>query len=394
MSQGGDLPPLGLYLHVPYCVRKCPYCDFHSTVQSHIPEQGYLAAVERELHFWRGRLTHDDRPLQSLFLGGGTPSLLEGRTVQHLLQTVRSLWPLAAGCEITLESNPESCTPAKVDQWLAAGINRLSLGIQAFNQDRLIILERPHTLDEARQAIRSSRQGGFNNLNLDLIFATPGQTLAGWQRELEEAMDWQPEHLSCYGLSLEGGTPFERQHRQGLFSLLDEEQELALFETTRQILSKGGWQPYEISNYAKPGRACRHNLNYWRLGDYLGIGPSAHGCLTQRHSEPGAARTLTRTVNQSDNYLEKQQNSGCCLHSETRCTQAEAATDALLMGLRLQEGMNRETYQRVSGHDLLEQRPKGIENCLEAGLIRVEPERITLTQKGVPLTDAVLSQLL
>lgn len=387
------LPPLSLYIHVPYCVQKCPYCDFHSTVQTNIPEAAYLATVKRELSFWRQKLREDERPLDSIFFGGGTPSLLQSTTIAQLLQQVKNLWPLHNQCEITLESNPESCTSSKIEQWLTHGVNRISLGIQAFNQERLSTLGRPHNIEEARQAIRLSRQGGFSNINLDLIFATPGQTIEGWQAELAEAMEWQPQHLSCYGLTIEEGTPFARLRRQGEFSPINEEDELAIFSTTGQTLATGGWNRYEISNFTQPGKACRHNLNYWQSADYIGVGPAAHGRLTQTNPET-AKPSRYRTVNHTAGYMEKQAENGSSLLEESLCSTQEAGAECLIMGLRLEEGMNRETYRRLSGQDLVVQKAQEIKTCQGAGLITVTAERITLSKKAVPIADSVIAQLL
>jgi oxygen-independent coproporphyrinogen III oxidase len=393
---GGNLPPLALYIHVPYCVRKCPYCDFHSTVEQTVPEPAYLLAIQRELTFWRQYLNDDSRPIHSIFFGGGTPSLLQGETIGQILKQVKNLWPLQPQCEISLEANPESCHPDKIAQWLSHGINRLSLGIQSFNQERLTSLERPHNLTEARQAIQLSRQGGVTNINLDLIFATADQTTKQWQDELAEAMAWQPQHLSCYGLSIEEGTAFARRQQQGKLATLPEEKELALFSLTRQTLAKGGWQEYEISNFCQPNYACQHNLNYWRSGDYIGVGPAAHGRLSQIITEKNSPASLKicRTSNQAGAYLEKQATDGSALHTEKICSNEEAGIECLLMGLRLKEGVSREMYKKIRGYDVVERHHQEIKTCQEAGLLIVEPKRVLLTKKGTPLLDAILARLL
>jgi oxygen-independent coproporphyrinogen III oxidase len=380
------LPPLSIYIHVPFCVKKCPYCDFHSTVEKKIPEDGYLAAIKGELAFWRQNLYNDTRPLHSIFFGGGTPSLLEGETIGQILFEISKLWQLSPHCEITLESNPESCHPQKIEQWLSGGVNRLSIGIQAFSQKRLNDLGRPHNLAQARQAIKHSRQGGFTNINLDLIFATPSQSIIEWHDELAEAMSWKPQHLSCYGLTIEQNTPFAKLQQQGKILNLSEDDELALFTTTRQTLESGGWQGYEISNFAQPDRECQHNLNYWQSGDYIGMGPSAHGRLTTIDKN---IMTVERTINKAAGYKD-----GSWLEERRLCSTTESGNDCLVMGLRLNVGMSRKTYEYLSGSDLVTQQPEEVKKLQNAGLLIVTKEKIALTNKGMLLSDAVLEKLL
>ncbi|MBF0380375.1 MAG: radical SAM family heme chaperone HemW [Magnetococcales bacterium] len=391
MSTAPKLPPLSLYIHVPFCVKKCPYCDFHSTVEKQIPEDGYLATIKNELVHWRHKLCNDNRPLHSIFFGGGTPSILTGETIIQLLKEIRQLWQLTPQCEITLESNPESCHPQKIEQWLLAGVNRLSIGIQAFNQQRLDNLGRPHSLVEASKAIEYSQQGGFSNLNLDLIFATPSQTTAGWQDELAQAMSCQPKHLSCYSLTIEKETPFATLQQQGKITELSEDEQLELFTTTRQILESGGWHGYEISNFAKPGWECQHNINYWQSSDYIGVGPSAHGRLSQIDNN---MITVARYVNRTRDYLEKQSSDGSSFSEERICSKRESGNDCLIMGLRLNEGMSRKTYRYLRGIDLVEQQPKAINELQKAGLLTVTKEKIALTNKGLLLSDGVIEKLI
>jgi oxygen-independent coproporphyrinogen III oxidase len=391
MSSSQLLPPLSLYIHVPFCVKKCPYCDFHSTVEKKIPQEGYLAAIKGELAFWRQKLCNDNRPLHSIFFGGGTPSLLEGEAIGKILFEISKLWQLSPQCEITIESNPESCHPQKIEKWLGAGVNRLSIGIQAFNQKRLNTLGRPHNLADARQAIKNSRKGGFTNINLDLIFATPSQSIKDWQEELAEAISWQPQHLSCYGLTIEKNTPFAKLQKQGKILNLSEDDELALFTTTQQTLESAGWQGYEISNFAQPGRECLHNLNYWRSGDYIGVGPSAHGRLTVIDND---IIKVERTINKTVGYIESQEKDGSWLEESTTCSTTESGNDCLVMGLRLHEGMCRKTYEILSGSDLVIQQPQTVKELQKAGLLTVTQDKISLTNKGLLLSDAILEKLL
>ncbi|MBF0195021.1 MAG: radical SAM family heme chaperone HemW [Magnetococcales bacterium] len=391
MSTTPILPPLSLYIHVPFCVKKCPYCDFHSTVDKKIPEKEYLEAIKNELAFWRYKLGADNRHLHSIFFGGGTPSILAGETIRQILYETKQLWQLSPKCEITIESNPESCHPQKIEQWLESGVNRLSIGIQAFSQNRLNYLGRPHNLVEARQAIKYSRNGGFTNINLDLIFATPSQSLNEWQKELSEAISWQPQHLSCYNLTIEKNTLFAKLQQQGKILNLCEEDELTLFATTQQTLESAGWQGYEISNFALPNHECQHNLNYWKSGDYIGVGPSAHGRLTKIENNN---IIVERTINKTADYIKSQKLDGSFLEESNINSKIESGNDCLVMGLRLYKGMCRKTYESLSGSDLLTQKPETLKELQSAGLLTVTKEKILLTNKGMLLSDAILEKLL
>ncbi len=383
-------PPLSLYLHIPFCAAKCPYCDFASTTVTQPPEADYLRAVSRELAWYRQTLNNDPRPLRSLFFGGGTPSLVRGETIAALVRCIRHHWPLSDDCEITLEANPESVSADKIEKWQACGINRLSLGIQAFDERRLSQLGRIHTLEAARRAIRLVRRGGCQRLNLDLIHSTPGQTVEQWRRELHEAVSWEPDHLSCYQLTLEPGTPLhDREYRPK--NRTDEERDLLFWRQTRRILAEQGFEAYEISNFSRPQRPCRHNLDIWRFGDYLGIGAAAHGKLTDGS---GAVR---RTVNAGHhqtycrNWTEAGKNGGARVH---RLSRREAGQECWMMGLRLKEGMRRDTYRHLTGRDPLEERRPLIDTLRSDGLLTVGPDHIALTEAGTPLADSVLARIL
>ncbi|MEO5350876.1 MAG: radical SAM family heme chaperone HemW [Magnetococcus sp. YQC-3] len=386
------LPPLTLYLHTPFCRRKCPYCDFRSSAVNTAPEQRYLAAVKQELQMRRRQLSGDTRPLQAIFLGGGTPSLLASATIAGYLEAIVALWPLVPDCEITLEANPESATLEKMRDWRQMGISRLSLGVQALAADRLRFLERPHDLERARSAIRHAQQVGFPALSLDLIYATPGQTPLAWETELTEAMAWAPEHLSCYQLTIEPGTPFFARNRSGDWPAMGEEMEARLFQQTRSQLAAGGWMAYETSNFAQPGFACRHNRNYWSFGDYLGIGAAAHG----KRTDPEGKIWRSRNPDAAEAYMARMEQ-GASLASmleEQLVTAAEAGREALLMGLRHDAGVNLPLYRQLSGEDLLQRHALRIAHWQEAGFVRLEQEQLRLTEQGAPLLDAILLELI
>ncbi|MBF0125264.1 MAG: radical SAM family heme chaperone HemW [Magnetococcales bacterium] len=373
---------LSLYLHIPYCRSKCPYCDFYSeAVTTPVDIATYVDALLVELTVWRAYMVDDPRPLSSIFIGGGTPSLLPVSAVERLLAAVSELWPWQADCEITLEANPESVCHDTLSGYRQAGINRLSLGIQSFNTERLQQLGRCHDVTTARQAVALARQVGFNQLNLDLIYATPAHTIDAWQRELEEAMAWQPEHLSCYELSAD----------QGRWALPDEEQQLIFWQLTRQTLSQHGWFPYEVSNFARPGHQCRHNNHYWDFGDYIGVGAAAHGKWSDGQGG------VYRSVNERDTgrYLGRLLgHSGDSVVTLTPISRQEAARECLIMGLRTATGLCRHRYAATSGGDLVSQRAAVVEQLVAAGLMTVTADRITLTESGLAVANAVLLALM
>jgi oxygen-independent coproporphyrinogen-3 oxidase len=272
-----DAPGFGVYVHWPFCVSKCPYCDFNSHVRSTIDETGWRDALLRDLETQARPFA--DRRVTSVFFGGGTPSLMAPATVAAVIDRIAALWPLAPDVEITLEANPNSAEVARFRDLRAAGIGRVSIGVQALDDDALRLLGRAHGGDEARRAIAAAA-AIFDRFSFDLIYARPGQGLDAWTRELGAALALAGEHLSVYQLTFEPGTRFEQLRRRGDIVPLDDETADAMFDATRAILDAHGLPAYEISNHARPGAASRHNLGYWRYEDYLGVGPGAHGRLT------------------------------------------------------------------------------------------------------------------
>jgi oxygen-independent coproporphyrinogen-3 oxidase len=388
------LPALTLYIHIPFCQQKCPYCDFRSEVMSSWPEAAYVAAVQRELQWRRQQLAADRRPLQAIFIGGGTPSLLAPRSVEALLSCVQNLWSLAPACEITLEANPESASLEKMQAWRAMGINRLSLGIQALSEERLQALQRPHDLATARLAIGHARQVAFSSLNLDLIYATPGQSMAGWQQELAEAMAWGPDHLSCYTLTVEEGTPLHSRWQQGTWSPLEEEKETQLFLHTRRQLAAGGWHSYEISNFAQAGHHCRHNCNYWAYGDYIGVGVAAHG----KWSLADGRRLRSQNRRSIASYLSFMARDARREEAhpfwQVQClTAQEVGQEILLLGLRYAAGVDRLLYRQVTGVDVVQEKQAYLQQWQEAGWIQWDEARLQLTENGLLRADGLIARL-
>jgi putative oxygen-independent coproporphyrinogen III oxidase len=373
-------PPLALYIHWPFCVSKCPYCDFNSHVRENIDQ-----------HLWRDALLKDlaheaalqpGRTLGSIFFGGGTPSLMPPATVAALIEAAHRHWPASGDIEITLEANPSSVEAARFADLAIAGVNRVSLGLQALHSEALHFLGRAHDVDEGLAAL-SVAQRHFGRVNFDLIYARPGQSEAEWEAELRRALALGTSHLSLYQLTIEPGTRFETLVREGKFQPVDPDQGALLFELTQMITSAAGLPAYEVSNHARQGEQSRHNLTYWRYGDYVGIGPGAHGrrqgLATVRHRKP-------------ENWMKAILRKGDGLESETLLSPSERAREALVMGLRLAEGIDPVALAARTGVDSLID-PAQLPMLQNEGLISQTGPRLTVTPKGMLLLDAILVSL-
>jgi putative oxygen-independent coproporphyrinogen III oxidase len=323
---------LALYIHWPFCLAKCPYCDFNSHVRERIPQARFRDALRQELAWEAGRLGR--RKLTSIFFGGGTPSLMEPDTVAALIADATRLFTRAADIEITLEANPTSVEAGKFTAFRDAGVNRVSIGIQALHDDILRRLGRQHSASQAIAALETGRKI-FPRLSFDLIYARPDQSEAAWRAELRRALDLAADHLSLYQLTIEPGTVFEAAHRRGEIVLPDDDTAATLYDATAEEAARFGLLPYEVSNYARPGAESRHNLAYWRYADYAGIGPGAHGRLTL-----GGALTATRRHRAPEPWAERVERDGHGTMQQEALTTEERAREMLLMGLRLTEGID------------------------------------------------------
>jgi putative oxygen-independent coproporphyrinogen III oxidase len=378
---------LALYIHWPFCLAKCPYCDFNSHVRDAIPQARFAAALRRELAWEAARL--GPRRLSSIFFGGGTPSLMAPDTVAALIGDACALFEPAADLEITLEANPTSVELAKLSAFRDAGVNRLSLGVQALDDVALGRLGRQHNAGQALAALEHAR-AVFPRLSFDLIYARPGQTLAAWRVELRRALALAADHLSLYQLTIEPGTAYEGLHRRGEIVLPDEDLATALYDATAEEAAKSGLLAYEISNYAKPGAESRHNLAYWRYADYAGIGPGAHGRVTIA----GALRA-TRRHRAPEPWAERVERDGHGSTAEEIVPPGDRAREALLMGLRLAEGVDLAWFSARTGLSLEDAVDGGIlEACVDAGYLVATPERLTATCEGRRRLDALLPRLL
>ncbi len=376
--------PFGVYVHWPFCLSKCPYCDFNSHVRhSTIDESRFVRAFAAEIAATAARAP--DQIVSTIFFGGGTPSLMQPQTVAAIIDAIAKTWPVAADAEITLEANPSSVEAARFRGYRAAGINRVSIGVQALEDAALKELGRLHSAQEALDAVAVARSV-FDRTSFDLIYARPGQTVAGWSGELRRALAQAGEHLSLYQLTIEDGTPFKALHAAGKLAIPDEERARALYDATQAICADAGLPAYEISNHARPGGECRHNLIYWRAHEYAGIGPGAHGRL-----DVDGGRHATATEKRPEQWLMRVESLGHGVISEEALTQEEAADEFLLMGLRLAEGIDPARYARLAGRALNPRRISLLES--EGALETTAAGRLRVTMAGFPLLDAVVADL-
>lgn len=365
-----------LYFHWPFCETKCPYCDFNSHVRESIDERRWLNAYMREMDFWAEKTK--GRSLTSIFFGGGTPSLMQPSTVEALLSHARTLWPYD-DLEITLEANPSSIEAGRFAAFRQAGINRVSIGVQSLRDDVLKFLERPHSASEARKAIEIAAKH-FDRYSFDLIYGRPQQSVEDWAVELREALPLTRGHLSAYQLTIEPGTGFHTRAQRGDFIMPDDETQARFFETTVDLCAAHGLRQYEISNFAGDGQASRHNLNYWRSGDYVGIGAGAHGRVRM-----DGVRYATVDHRAPEAWLEKVETQGHGGHPFTALTEGETFEETIMMGLRLAEGI-------AAPPALLEKaRQLAGEGYLDEGAL---PAAIRPTRHGLQCVNAVTRYLL
>ncbi|WP_439547083.1 radical SAM family heme chaperone HemW [Sandarakinorhabdus sp.] len=373
---------VALYVHWPFCVTKCPYCDFNSHVRASVDQAQWQAALITDLAYEAARLP--GRRLASIFFGGGTPSLMPPATVAAIIEAAAAHWPPEGDIEITLEANPSSVEAARFAGFAAAGVNRLSLGVQALDDDALKLLGRPHDVAAALAALDVA-QAMFSRVSFDLIYDRPGMTRESWQAELARAIGFGTSHLSLYQLTIEPGTRFAALHARGQLVMPDEDASADLFALTQETTASAGIPAYEISNHARPGQQSRHNLVYWRYGDYAGIGPGAHGrregMATLRRKKPEA-------------WLASIADAGHGMESEAPLTIKERTSEALVMGLRLAEGLDAARFAARAGVALADAvKPDAVARLATQGLIEADARGLRLTAAGWPLANAVLAAI-
>jgi putative oxygen-independent coproporphyrinogen III oxidase len=375
----------GVYVHWPFCAAKCPYCDFNSHVRTAIDEDGWVDGIISELD-WVKRAQGDARPVvETIFFGGGTPSLMTGKSTGRILEKIASLWPMANDAEITLEANPASADAARFADYRAAGVNRVSLGVQALNDADLKKLGRLHDMAEAIAGLKLAMDI-FPRVSLDLIYARPDQTDAQWRAELNQALGFGTEHLSLYQLTIEPETPYALLHRNGTLKIPDDDLAAGLYETTQELTGAAGLPAYEISNHARAGAESRHNLIYWRYGDYAGVGPGAHGRLTVNDR-----RIATAAIRLPERWRDTVEKTGHGFAEMTPISTGEAAREHLLMNLRLAEGVDLAAYRARWGT-----RPDAakIAALVEQGFVTLNDDTLTATLPGRLLLNRVIEKLL
>jgi putative oxygen-independent coproporphyrinogen III oxidase len=381
------MEPLALYIHWPFCLSKCPYCDFNSHVRARMPEVRFAAALRRELDWEADRLGR--RPLASIFFGGGTPSLMQPATVAALIEDARRRFDPLPDLEITLEANPTSVEAGRLAAFRAAGVNRVSLGVQSLRADALQFLGRRHTAAEAIAALELARKL-FPRVSFDLIYARPEQGVAEWRAELRQALALAADHLSLYQLTIEPGTAFEAPYRQGALALPAADRAAELYGATAEEAARFGLLAYEISNYARPGAESRHNLAYWRYGDYAGIGPGAHGRITL-----GDRLLATRRHRAPEAWAERVERCGHGGGSDDALAPAERGREMLLMGLRLAEGIDLARFAARTGLALAAAvDAEVLAAAVAAGYLELADGRLRALPEGRLRLDALLPALL
>ena len=387
------MKPLSLYVHIPFCIAKCGYCDFNSYALETLLEKGHAAEdwarryAEALMEETKNRIEEyslEGRKVATVFFGGGTPSLFPAEETRCVLDLLAASFDLKPDCEITLEANPGAAEAERFGALREAGVNRISIGVQTFDDEALKRLDRVHTGDDAERAFRSARAAGFTNVSLDLMFGVPYQTIDMAARDIERALDLGPEHLSAYELTIEPGTAFHARQAQGeLNGLPDEDTALRMWELRDSTLAEAGYERYEISNFARPGFACRHNLNYWRRGDYLGLGAGAHSLIEGErfwnHARPDVyTRSASNPAAGSERVDEPQ----------------KAIGEALMLGLRVREGVSLGRIAQECGADPEEAFVELISELESSGLVSRENGRLRLSDKGTLLANQVLAKFL
>ncbi|WP_374378341.1 radical SAM family heme chaperone HemW [Dongia sp.] len=387
MNSISDPRGFGIYIHWPFCKAKCPYCDFNSHVRERIEEEAWRESYLKELSHFAAMVP--GRTVTSIFFGGGTPSLMQPGTAEAVIDAVARTWRIANDIEITLEANPTSVETGKLREFRAAGINRISMGIQALNDADLKFLGRQHNQAEGLKALGLAAET-FDRFTFDLIYARPGQTVAEWQAELTRALTFAADHISLYQLTIETGTVFEQSHARGDFELPSEDVQAELYELTADILGDAGMADYEISNYAKPGSESRHNLTYWRYGDYVGIGPGAHGRLTLEDR-----KMATRQHRAPERWLEMVATQGHATRQFDEVDREARIAELTMMGLRLAEGIPLARFEAESGRTFADcVDPVRVKRLTEAGFLELGDGWLKATQAGRQRLDAVLAELL
>ena len=395
LSESRNLPepsasPLHLYVHIPFCIHKCAYCDFNSHVREIPPWDDYRRALLAELTHWSRQPPFSERPIATVFFGGGTPSLAPAGLISEVLQQTDKLFGLSAEAEISMEANPGTVEAENFAAFRAAGINRLSIGVQSFNDDELHWLERIHNSQQAMDAFATARNAGFGNVSLDLMYGLPGQSLSDWLKNLDTAIAMAPEHLSCYQLTVEAHTELAKRHQQSPLSLPEDDLALEFLRSTRSRLLEADYEAYEVSNFARPGLRCRHNDGYWLYHDYIGIGAGAAG----KWDVPDGGITRYSNLRSPEAYMRSSQFGENAINSAETLARKKAAAEAVWLGLRRSDGVNQELFRRRFGQDVSAFFAKQLAPWEESRHLIITPEYIQLSDRGLGMADSIAVSVL
>jgi oxygen-independent coproporphyrinogen-3 oxidase len=377
------MDPIGLYLHIPYCLHKCGYCDFNSHNINEAEMESYVRALLMEMA--QAAKNAKDHRVNTIFFGGGTPTTLPFADLARILEACHQQFQVDPEAEITCEANPATIPQADLAQLREAGFNRLSIGVQSFDPDELKRLERVHSVDEIYLTVERARQAKFENLSLDLMFALPGQTVERWQDNLHKAIDLQPDHISAYNLTIEPDTVFYKQQSQGQLTMPPDDFQRELFEITIDTLTRAGYEHYEISNYAKPGKQSRHNLNYWVNGEYIGLGAGASSTFNGERY---------KNVNLPARYITQINESKKAVESRETPDKRQRMGEAVMLGLRLKQGLNLSTFEKQFGITFQEAFGDTVTRLEGMGLIELRDDRAALTREGLFLADSVIVEFI
>lgn len=372
---------LELYIHIPFCVKKCAYCDFLSGPSDEKSRERYVELLCEEIQVCRGKV--EEYQVSTVFFGGGTPSVLQGEQIKRIMETLRKVFVFEADAEISMEMNPGTVTSEKLVAYREAGINRLSIGLQSVQDEELKLLGRIHTYDEFLHSYELARKAGFENINIDLISAIPGQTVSSWAKTLKTIVDLNPEHISAYSLIIEEGTPFFEKYGEGSGQemLPSEDEEREMYRQTKQILHEAGYERYEISNYSKEGRECRHNIGYWERAPYLGFGIGAASLFEE-----------TRSANPSN--IEEYRTSFEKKFQAEKLSVEEQIEEFMFLGLRMMKGISKQKFAEAFGKEIEEIYGKQIERLKKAELLEENDDRIYLTEKGIDISNSVFVEFM
>lgn len=386
-------PPLSVYIHIPFCARKCPYCDFNTYAVAKIPEHEYCSALIKELSFYFTEERFKGRSVQSIFFGGGTPSIFSAASIKRLIEAIRLVTSLSSDCEISLEANPGECTADRLNELSSAGVSRVSFGAQSASGKSLTLLGRTHTWSDVEGAVAAARQAGIKSVNVDFMFGLPGQSIQDVDNEIRHFLNLDVEHISTYGLTIERGTPLFQHVARKIIKPIDDENAAEMMERIIDGLTSAGYSQYEISNFSKSGFECRHNIAYWIGDDYIGVGAGAHSYYCSRNGEERTAAERWSNSAKPDDYMQKIQSKG-----ESKAWREELELRGLIfefffLGLRRMIGISLVDFERYFGADERRKVMPALESLIERQLLGTKDGNICLTRRGLLVADSVFELL-